>query len=556
MKTLSNFLLLILFSFALSAQNAYWVATDGNNNTGNGSTENPWADITYALDQVSDKDTIIVKPGTYYGRIRLRGEFENGVVVKAQVPYESKLRNNGTVITCYYGKGITIEGFDIAHDGAGAGALVFQVQDLRGEVGDNDYTSRITIKNNILHDSYNNDILKINNGAKDIFVDGNLFYNQEGSDEHIDINSVENITVQNNIFMNDFGGSGRTNDNSTSSYIVVKDSNEDNDKIIGANNITIQKNIFMNWEGSSGQGFIRLGEDGKSYHEAREITVQNNLMLGNSSNTIRSPFQIMNCKQVTFRHNTIHGDMPAKEFGSRIFTYGSNAPTNDSITITGNIWSDPTGTMSDVYNRGNNTNNLFFHHNLHWNGGNSFPTSGESIIEVSSDNSGLTEDPLLPTLNGIILPRYNETTNEFTDGSKTITEAFRNIVVQYGMPENNSPVLGNAAPLHAPVDDILGNARDVNKPDIGAVELQGAAGINKQNIESPVYYDPINKRIRITKTSAPQIKEMVLYDINGKLLEVSQTDIDLANRLPGLYIVRGIHQSGEYFSLKFIHVYE
>ncbi|MCG8698895.1 MAG: T9SS type A sorting domain-containing protein [Bacteroidales bacterium] len=551
MKTITSLLILVICSLYLPAQSVYWVATDGNNTTGNGSSDKPWADITHALGQINDKDTIMVKPGTYSGQVSLSPAFDIGVVVKAEIPYESKLRNSGTVIKCFYGKGITLEGFDIAHSGAGAGGLVIQIQDLRGTAGDDDYTSRIIIRNNILHDSYNNDILKINNGAKYILVDGNLFYNQEGSDEHIDINSVEQVTVQNNIFMNDFAGSGRTNDNSTSSYIVIKDSNGDSDKIVGTCSVTVKKNIFMNWEGNTGQGFVRLGEDGKPYYEAREITVQNNLMLGNSSNQMRSPFQIMNCKRITFSHNTIHGNLPAKEYGSRIFTYGTDHPTNDSITITANIWSDPTGTMGDVYNRGNDTEHLLFYRNLHWNDGNLFPTSGESIIEVSSDINGLTGNPELPSISGLILPRYDESKDRFTDGSATIAEVFRNLVIQFGIPANNSIARDSADPAYAPFDDILGNAREASKPDIGAVEIQGSLSLYESNPDrNPVIYSSRSKLI--TAKSTGQFK-LIVYDIQGKYIGTSKTAFDMSGYNSGIYIVKLVFVNGRCDVAKIVH---
>jgi hypothetical protein len=72
-----------------------------------------------------------------------------------------------------------------------------------------------------MHDSYNNDILKINNGAAQITVEGNMFYNQTGSDEHIDVNSVTDIVIQDNIFFNDFAGSGRSNENDTSRPVAI-----------------------------------------------------------------------------------------------------------------------------------------------------------------------------------------------------------------------------------------------------------------------------------------------------------------------------------------------
>lgn len=129
------------------------------------------------------------------------------------------------------------------------------------------------IRGNVLHDSYNNDILKINNGAEHVVVEGNVFYNQEGSDEHIDINSVSDIVVQDNVFFNDFAGSGRTNANDTSAFIVVKDSNGDSDGIEGSERITLRRNVFLNWEGSTGSGFVLLGEDGQSYYEAHDVLV-------------------------------------------------------------------------------------------------------------------------------------------------------------------------------------------------------------------------------------------------------------------------------------------
>ncbi len=244
-------------------QATYYVATDGSDDSGDGSAGSPWETITHALDSVPDGSTVLVRPGEYFGQVRLRGEFASGVVVRSEVPYQARLRNDGTVVTCFYGQGITLEGFDIAHSGEGAGALVIQIQDLIGEPGGAEIVSRIVLRNNVLHDSYNNDILKINNGAGQMTVEGNIFYNQTGSDEHIDINSVTDVVVQDNVFFNDFDGSGRANNNDTSSYIVIKDSNGSDDTNIGSLRITVRRNVFLNWEGSTGSNFVLVGEDGQ-----------------------------------------------------------------------------------------------------------------------------------------------------------------------------------------------------------------------------------------------------------------------------------------------------
>ena len=190
MKSISIWIFALVSCLQLSAQSTFYVATTGSDATGTGSSANPWATITHALDQVADGSLILVKAGIYTGRIRMRGTFAMGVTVRSEVPYQAQLRNNDRVLTFYTAaqgcEGITLEGFDIAHSGAGSAALVIHI-----DGGGNASVSRITIKNNILHDSYNNDILKINNACRDIIVEGNMFYNQFGSDEHIDANSIE-----------------------------------------------------------------------------------------------------------------------------------------------------------------------------------------------------------------------------------------------------------------------------------------------------------------------------------------------------------------------------
>lgn len=113
------FILFFMLTRGLLAQDFY-VATTGSDSTGDGSLSNPWVTITNALDNVPDGSVILVWPGLYEGRIRLRGTFTTGVTVRSETPYLAKLRHTSTVITCYTGKGITLEGFDIAHTDSGA----------------------------------------------------------------------------------------------------------------------------------------------------------------------------------------------------------------------------------------------------------------------------------------------------------------------------------------------------------------------------------------------------------------------------------------------------
>ena len=98
----------------VSSAQTFYVATDGDDGSGDGSMGAPWATITHALDSVSDDSTILVRPGTYFGRVNLRGTFAIGVTVRSEIPYDARLRYDATVVICFYGQGITLEGFDIS----------------------------------------------------------------------------------------------------------------------------------------------------------------------------------------------------------------------------------------------------------------------------------------------------------------------------------------------------------------------------------------------------------------------------------------------------------
>ena len=477
-RTTASRLLAVAFAGLLSmiassgrGQSAsYYVATYGSDTSGNGSLTMPWATIEHALGAVPDGSTILVRPGTYTGRVRLQRVCALGCTIRSEVPYQAVLRNNDQVVTSFGAtspaSGITFDGFDVAHLPGTRNPIVFHI-----DGGGNRAVHDIVIQNNVIHDSFDNDLLKINNSAVNITVQGNMFYNQTGSDEHMDINSEEFVTVQDNVFFNDFEGSGRTNDSSTSSFIVIKDSNGKQDAYLGSRNITVRRNVFLHWEGTGGHNFVLCGEDGTRNFEAFGVLVENNLMLGNSPFGLRSPFGVKGCKDVTFRNNTVSGDLPAVSYAFRLNDEKQNPP-NQNITFYNNVWADPTGTMNRFSDTPvGQTSSFVLSNNLYWNGGAPIPTNSADLVNYTDDPARRVVDPLLANPASAVTPRWNPATGAFADGSTTIRQVFLRLVDTFGRAAAGSPVIDNADAAHAPADDIRGNARSA-RPDIGCYEVQ------------------------------------------------------------------------------------
>jgi hypothetical protein len=454
---------------ARAASGTFVVSPDGCDDPAAGSAKKPFATVNYAAQQVPDGSTIVVRPGTYRGRLNLGRKYELGLVIRSEVPYQALLRNQATqVIRCYGCRGVTIEGFDIAHEGPGAAPIVVQIDGDGGKGGED-----IVLRNNVLHDSYKNDILKINNGARRVLVSGNIFYNQASHDEHIDVNSVVDVVVEDNVFFNDYAGSGRIPPGDSASFIVIKDSNGDEDGILGAENITVRRNVFLGWQGGRAFGFVLVGEDGKPYFEARDVLVENNLFLGDSAEAMRSPFGVKGGERTIFRNNTVLGDLPGKAFATRINREGDNRK-GETIRFYNNVWDDPTGTMAHFSDaRPDDVGSFSMSHNLFWNGGASIPLSFSDAVNYTADRERVVANPGLPDPRGLVLPRWLPEKQRFADGSVAIEAVRSRLIDRYARPATARAVMDRADPRNAPVDDIRGRKRG-DKPDIGAFEVGDA----------------------------------------------------------------------------------
>ena len=448
----------------------YWVAPSPVGNDRNlGTVEQPWSTLEHAAASVPDDRCIVwFQDGTYIGDNRIRRRFETYTRFAAVHPYQAVFQDAGPVVSIVGGSRLILDGFVFQHSGPEATPIVVQV--YRNE---NVWSEYISFRNNIFRDAYNSDLLKIYNGARFVTVSNNLFYNQGASDQHIDVNSVTDVTIQDNVFFNDFAASGRPLQSDSKHYIVIKDSNENDDGMLGAERITVQRNIFLNWQGNPGETFLQVGNDGKPYFEARDVSIQDNLFLGNSSNPIGAAFGVSGAKDVEFINNTITGDLPSDAYAARIVTKELN-PKNENILLCNNIWADPTGTMGVITEAGNNgfaegkpedTLNLLLDSNLYWNGGQPIP-DGDLLSPLRDDRHRLIADPQLETdLTDLILPVWEGT--KFPSGNLLIREEFLRLAQGYASLPQSSPALRRGNLECASRHDIFRSTRDV-LPSFGA----------------------------------------------------------------------------------------
>ena len=440
----------------------YWIAPAGSNSNP-GTSQQPWATFDHAAAQILSQNsancTVLAKDGVYNGSHSLDQRFSTMITFKAVNPYRAVIQNTGMVLEISGGSNMTFEGFEFRHAGSASSPLVVSVYEA----------DNIVLRNNVFHDSYDNDILKIATGSSFITVEGNVFYNQAGGEQHIDVNSVTDVAIQDNIFFNDYAGSGRSDATDAKHFIVIKDSNDNADGLLGAQRIAVRRNVFLHYEGDA-DALVQVGNDGKPFHEANDVRFENNLIIGNNTDPAGYSFGVSGAQNVSFVNNTVTGNFPSSGYAYRIVTKDQN-PQNRNITFYKNIWSDPTRTMSD-FSSGDpgSVTGFVLDNNLYWNGGAAIP-SGDVGSPTSTDAHRVVADPFLNSdQNGIALPRWNG--SAFASGSSSIREEFVRLVNLYGQIQPGSAAVDRALPSQAPWMDILGQARG-SAPDLGAFEAGG-----------------------------------------------------------------------------------
>lgn len=453
----------------------FWISPTGSDSA-SGSRDRPWATLGHATSEMPDQGCVLILAnGSYSGEQEIERRFTQPVIIRSETPYGARLSHDNTVLHVDGASRITIEGLEITHSGPGSDGYLVLI-----DASDNVGAFGITIRNNIIHDSFDNDLLKAHNRSVDTRITQNVFYNQGPSEQHLDINSTERTTIARNVFFNDYGASGRSIESTAKHFIVVKDSNEGADGLFGSRDTTIRDNVFAHWQAGP-ETFIRVGNDGKPYHEAVGVDIFNNLILGDSTQKVGTVLGISGARDVDFLNNTVVGDLPSSSYAMRITTKGEN-PLNMGVRFANNIWSDPTGTMgadsgtdSLDFSGGDpeSVQDLALHNNLYWNGSVRVP-GGDVADPHRDDPRGIFADPGLPPAM-LSDPPPSWDGSEFADGSRSVFAAWNRLVTNHATLTSGAVPIDRADPALAPATDIRGVQRGFT-PSLGAWDpgYQGA----------------------------------------------------------------------------------
>jgi hypothetical protein len=527
----------------LAADCEFWVAPDGDD--ANSRTAGaPWATLSHASGVVPDQGCVVMfAPGLYSGSQEMERRFTTTTTFKSSVPYGAIFESTSTVVDFDGVANVVLEGFEIRHSGPGSSGYVMIV-DRRGDT--DGWSENVVIRNNVIHDSYDNDLLKVHNGVRFATIEGNVFYNQGPSEQHLDINSVTDVVIRQNIFFNDFAASGRSNTSDTKHYIVIKDSNEEADGLLGSERVTVQGNVFSGWQGGE-ESLVQVGNDGNAFHEAEDVRVTDNLILGTGPDPASTVIGIAGARDVLFAHNTVSGSFPASSHAFRVTIKGDN-PQNENISFHNNIWSDPTGTMGAEpsetegdFSAGDlaSVTGLVLDTNLYWNGGQALP-SGDVLSPASDPNAFVGDPGLADPDRARATPVW--TGSQFRGGDSTIRAAFDRIVGEFGVP--SSDLIRNGDPRWSTGVDILGAARGP-VPALGAAET-GVSGLDTAACPAEVTAgSTFGDLAGISREAVGAVECLVYHGITeGVAPGVFDPSADVSRWQMALFLVRSLDAAG------------
>lgn len=432
--------------------------------------------IREALDQASSNRwsevKITVEAGHQEGVLEgTLGVFADALVVSAE-PYRARIEaidlSGGDLA-----QHITFQGFDFGD----ANGIVIK---LDGGQTTNENIHHVTFRNNVIHDSGANDVVKVNAGSNNITFERNILYGHH--DDAMDLNSVEHVYVHDNVF---FDVTGERN------LLVIKDSTQvgSPDFYESTRHAYVRRNVFVNWRGAGNSAMLYLGEDNdRDQYAVQLAVVESNLFIGNGDVTagFTAPIALRGVRDITIRNNTFNGGF-ANGRNWAFLAWAITEPEllrTEDLYIYNNAWVANAGVGTARFSNSDpaHVGDFLLENNLYWNAGQPIPQADQGVINYTADAAAVMDDPLLPDVpDQIPLPTWDPRRGMFADGSSTVCEAFEVLVSNYAQPGPGSAVVdagtaqvpaaaGDESP-NVPLDrDLFGRARD-GAPDIGALEL-------------------------------------------------------------------------------------
>ena len=296
------FLACLLAGVSSLSARQIWVATNGNDNTGNGNPDKPYQTIQQAVNVMNGGDEVIVRNGTYNvgtsagGQVYINnkgGTASQRTVIRAENRWGAQIRSASPFggIEVQNSDYLTIQGFDVAPQNANAatnqGAGIEFWYSNHAIIRDNyshdwgcngisfRYGDYVTIEENVARDNAK----KSNFNCSGISVYQPRELNQNGG-FHIYIR--RNVAFENECRLPFNVGAGRAEEPTDGNGIILDD--------------------FYNTQDSDG-----MNRDGNGQFRAYKqgTLVENNLVFNNGG----TGFKAFRVDQATVRHNTFYNNL-------------------------------------------------------------------------------------------------------------------------------------------------------------------------------------------------------------------------------------------------------
>ena len=426
-KTVIVMLFTVLF-YVNSFAAEYFLSPEGiDNSSRNGSADMPWRTLNWAAaNKLASGDTLTCLPGVYGKSFMNQAAFDiqNKVLIRSSELHAAQFGLDWVGNS----SGIIFDGFDFTN----CGKTETNVLQL-------DKCHNLIVRNCVIHDGLDGgDLLKINNDAHDIVIEGCELYNpgtryREGSwggyetetyQENIDIYDAWDITIR-KCWIYHIGNRG--------DHIAY---------VKGAGyNIIFEENVIgpqstSAHEGALSAGSVSTGVTGDGYC-ALDVTMRNNVIIDcgyagiglyASKNVDIVGNVLYNCgfretpeapqyqapspyitppSPIIFR-KTIGGQVQGQNEDVQ-FKINTNTRIDSNIIIgLGNMGAVVTKPEDDMI-----LENIVHTSNTYWNSG--MPVSSDGVYDPNSETSAILDDPLFPDARSV---------DVYTDSYETIWSMF------------------------------------------------------------------------------------------------------------------------------------